>query len=238
MLKKIKNFLKKIWEPPALTNNWKTIHKKKMASEWRELLLIDIIIIAFMIASMQQLAVFFAKGEPTIWAWLKSAAFDGAILLFSRNVSRAYVLGEKARGTWFALVFLALITVFANIGYEWFVEEGGIGDKYILKDWILNIRAALVSGSLPLIVVFMSTVRALAAISFEKRRRAFQEISDSEGRKKKRIEFTGHGKQEIPTLEFLENSKLTEAPPRKDFFMRTREDENEEDKKKPEEPLT
>lgn len=182
--------IKKVFQPPkSVSEDSKKAYQKRIVSEWRELIFIDIIIIAFLIASAHQLAYFFAGGEPTFWSWVKAIGFDGAIALFSRNVSRAAVLKEKARGTWIALIVLMAVTVLCNIGYEWLIETGGVGVDYVVTDPIKNIRALLVSGSLAIIILGITAVRALAAKSFEQRQKKYRDWAAQEEKRKKAREY-------------------------------------------------
>ena len=179
---------KKIFKPPKfLTDDSQSFYQKAIASEWRELIYIDLIIIIFLLASAHQLAYFFEGGDPGFWSWLKAIGFDGAIALFSRNVSRAVVLGESATATWWALSILMAITVAANVGYEWLIETGQWGDDYIVEDTLKNARALLISGSLSIIILGISAVRAMVAKSFSERRKRYaQWVKEEEKRAERR----------------------------------------------------
>jgi len=183
-MNKIINWYRKFMKPSRfIQGDSKIYYQKRILSEYRELLIIDAIIIVFLLASAHQLAYFFEGGPPAFWSWIKALGFDGAIALFSRNVSRAAVLKERSRGTWTALIFLMLITIFCNLGYEWLRETGGIGEEYIVRDYYKNIRGFLISGSLAIIILGMSAVRSLAARSFEERRVKYQRWQVEEERK-------------------------------------------------------
>ena len=188
-LGKIIRRIKRAFKPPRfLTEDSQVFYQKQIASEWRELIFIDVIIIVFLLASEHQLAYFFEGGQPGFWSWLKAIGFDGAIALFSRNVSRAVVLGESAKATWWALSILMVITVAANVGYEWLIETGGWGDRYVVRDTLKNVRALLISGSLSIIILGISAVRAMVAKSFaERRKRYAQWVKEEEQRATRRI---------------------------------------------------
>lgn len=186
----LKKLYKQITKPPGIaTDNSKQAYIKKVASEWREILLIDVIIIAFLIASIHQIAYFFEEGEPTKFTWLKAFGFDLAIVVFSRHVSRAKVLNEKAKGVWVVLIFLMLITIICNVGYEWLQIKGEWGDGFIVTDTLKNFKAIITSGSLAVIILGISVVRANIMKSFEERQRKYKKLSTDIDTKRKRAEY-------------------------------------------------
>lgn len=192
-LEKISKFfrkIRKVFKPPKfLTDDSKAFYSKRIAQEWRELIYLDMILIMFLLASAHQLAYFFEGGKPGFFAWVKAIGFDGAIALFSRNVSRAAVLKEKTFATWAALITLMLITVAANVGYEWLIEKGQIGIDYVVTDPLKNIRALIISGSLSIIILGISAVRAVVARSFDSRRKEYAKWIVDEERRVKRNEY-------------------------------------------------
>lgn len=193
--------------------------QRQITSEYREIILVDLLIIIFLAASAHQLACYFEGNlEPSFWSWVKAVGFDGAIALFSRNVSRAVVLRESARATWWSLIFLMIITVFANLGYEHLKYTGGIGEDYIDYDLIRNIRGALISGSLAIIILGISAVRALAAKSFENRKNSYKLLLETE-KQKRQVKSDNKMQQKWPNNTLSE--KETEKPIEK-FITRSR----------------
>lgn len=208
MIDTIKKLYRQIVKPPRVaTDNQKQEYIRKISAEWREILLIDVIILSFLVASAHQLAYFFEGGEPGVFSWIKAIGFDGAIALFSRHVSRAKVLNEKARGVWFVLIILMAITVACNMGYEWLKETGEISENAIVRDRVKNIKALIVSGSLAIIILGISSVRATIMKSFEERQRKYKRLSDDTTVRKRRSKKSSQDNSKVNVVENTQNQE-------------------------------
>lgn len=128
-----------------------------------ELKAMDLVIGGLLLASCYQLAVSFGGH----WnGWIKAIMFEAAIGIFARNVSRAKVMQESAKMIWFVLVSIMFISILANLNYEWlkYTTDGRIQMSTLWKlDFLQHTLAFAYSGGLPLIVLGVTTGRALTA---------------------------------------------------------------------------
>lgn len=174
LAERVVQLLKLVTRPPKIEKE-KTSLARKILSEWRELLVIDFVIIAFTFSSMYRIAVFFAGDlRPDFSSWLEAFGVDVAIVVLARSVTRSVQLKEPAWPLWAGLLILTYLSVYANYSYMNFRETGCLTSACTVKDSALRFRALVVGGSLPLLILVMIIARVSAANSFYRRRERYQ----------------------------------------------------------------
>ena len=211
MKKKIIKWIEKrwreLWSPPAHALDDAKSFRHYLAVDWREIILIDLTIWAFMIPSMTQMAYVFGDGYATFTSYSKAAGLDVVIWLLSRAVGRlsigaqqraaqasverltykrggrvaAGVRGVRNYGTsimlWTGLLVFIGITTAVNTLYE-FDNPGKPGMQYNIPYNIDLLRMVLASSLLGFIILFLTFVRQLR---HESMRNLYQSYKIAEG---------------------------------------------------------
>ena len=125
----VKHFLIKLrkwWltPPNSILNQNKNL-KYSLASDWREIIYIDIIIWLFLLASVHQISYVFGRGVPGFFDYLKALGLDTAIWILSRAIARAHVLRGSVSMRdpvqivlWSGLMIFLILTTMFNVIYE------------------------------------------------------------------------------------------------------------------------
>lgn len=171
MFTKLKNW---ILNPPSFVKDEKERLTASLASDWREIVIIDLIIFSFLLASIHQLAFVFGRGEITLTAILKAVGIDGAIWILSRAASKRIANGKGNFLTmsflWIGiLVFLALTTVVNTLFEIWDKTAYPGNIEFVLGDTDLVLFTKMIGSTfLAVIILFLTFVRAILNKNMEK----------------------------------------------------------------------
>lgn len=149
-------------KPPTFNKkNLKVLHTAKFKTETRALKFLDIIIYAFVLTSVSQMAVVFGKGEVGLIALIKAFGFAMAEIFFCRATGRAIAAKRKAGFLWFCLTVILLLSVGFNLIYDWYLlQYGAPFDKGLINtDFVVLFLAIGGSGMTGLIILGLSVMR-------------------------------------------------------------------------------
>lgn len=209
IVKIAKKWWKKVLSPPDHIVDESTSIKSHLASSWRQIILVDVIIWVFLIASIQQLAFVFGRGELSFVAYAKAIGIDGSIWLLSRTIAMNYAhqaVVKAGRGIkavqsnnsmvrivlWSGLLAFMAATTVVNVYYELW-ERSATPGEIVLQDAVdYSILAVqmLSSAFLAIIILFMTFVRALLQRDMKESFRDFKraEIEAEELEKKRKAQ--------------------------------------------------
>lgn len=158
-----------VLKPPAYLTDSRRRAQAAIAQDWREILLIDAVILFFLGASVHQIATEFGRGDPGIFDYLKALGIDGAIWILSRAVAKRVLVGDDRKGTkavlWFGLIVFMLLTTAVNTMYEFrdpYAPEGSLIYSFNLEAMAITSKI-LASSFLAVIVLFLTFARMILA---------------------------------------------------------------------------
>lgn len=180
----------------ALKKQFKKEEKKFLSDEKTttyEMYFLDIVILFLLTTGVKQLATSFG-GD--VFSWIKAISFEALIAVLIRNITRASIYKISIAGSWFALIGAMIVSIYANINYEWmkyletdFVTMSGLSSL----DTLLHIRACVFSGTLPFMIISVTIGRETIAKSLQYMREKFyQDIhkrQHEEERKERQREY-------------------------------------------------
>lgn len=190
MIKKYyKKFLKFWLEPPDHALNQERNLKSALASDWREIIYIDVIIWMFLLASIHQVAFIFGRGNPEFFHYAKSGGLDAAIWILSRSIAKSSLLSDRLAKIlepyqrrlnistgfnwskyitlavlWLGLIFFLSYTTTVNTMFElWDYRAPAGAIRYVTVTNKMELLTRLISSSpLAFIILFLTFVRMLS----------------------------------------------------------------------------
>lgn len=148
---------------------------------------LDFAIYAALLSSMRQLAITFGGGP---WGWLKAAAIEVSIGVLIRGISEAKIQKESSRLIWAVFIGVTLISVYANMNYEWmrYTQDAYITSATLGKmDWLVIVQSFVISGTIPLLALGIASVRTLSAKKLESKEKELRtRMNRVEGQQKRR----------------------------------------------------
>ena len=82
-------------EPPDHALNKNLSLRAALASDWREIIILDVIIWAFLLSSIHQVGFVFGKGNPSNFDYLKAFGLDAAIWIISKAIAKSYIMSDR-----------------------------------------------------------------------------------------------------------------------------------------------
>lgn len=163
-----------ILNPPKYMEKEKDRLRANISQDWREILVIDFIIVSFLLASIHQLAFVFGRGVITLVPVLKAIGIDGSIWILSRAVSKRLFAGRGNKLTqvflWIGILIFVILTTIVNTLYELWDRSVPVGyvDFVIDSDILILFTKSVGSMFLAVIILFLTFVRAILHKNMEK----------------------------------------------------------------------
>lgn len=167
ILKILKGWKKRLETPPAHVLDADKNRRMFIAQDWREILIVDVIIWFFLIASIHQLAFVFGRGDTSLFSYLKAIGTDGTIWLLSRGVAKRSLSNSYRRDwlhvlLWVGLVVFLAITTISNTLYELWDQTAPPGMIAFseMSTGLILFTQILSSSFIALIILFLTFIRA------------------------------------------------------------------------------
>jgi hypothetical protein len=108
-------------------------------------------LILALVGSLRHLAATFASIDGNVYlGWLQAVAIDVGLFALAYSIRLHKVAGRSVKPVWFGVTVFTGISIYGNYAYAIFATTGNF------PGWIILTRPAILAGSLPVLVLFLS----------------------------------------------------------------------------------